>query len=84
MSNDLIGLIVSGSIQPKFYLTLICDNQNIQLEIYVHTRFNVSKLVYIELKRVDLIDINQRSIKQSKQNAKALISINIYIRYNIM
>jgi hypothetical protein len=35
----------------------------------------VSKLVYIELKEAELIGINQRAIKQSKQNVKTLISI---------
>ena len=38
-------------------------------------RCTVSKLVYIELKGAELIGINQRSIKQSKQSVKTLISI---------
>ena len=67
--------MVRSNLKFNLTLLLLCDNQSIQLEIYVPIRCTVSKLVYIELKEAELIGINQRAIKQSKQNVKTLISI---------
>jgi hypothetical protein len=67
--------VVRSNLKFNLTLFILCDNQSIQLEIYMPIRCTVSKLVYIELKGAELIGINQRSIKQSKQSVKTLISI---------